>query len=206
MYDTLREFRITSPQDLKEFTQAVEEIHRQSFHQTYAVGQEPETRKILQAAGIATGNQEEAGVDGPIPQENFMRFIQAALVQGKPVTADRQYRQDMPLEMECTAFLAPRREPATRPFRRDTCFQLEAIRAALETAAYLRTGDRVNYRYAHLVSTHGVLKAWDQGNNWFSIDELDPVSSTGQALDDEDAFWQRLQGYVENHPDQDLMS
>ena len=37
-------------------------------------------------------------------------------------------------------------------------------------------------------------------------DELDPVSSTGQVLDDEDAFWQRLQEYVENHSDQDLMA
>ena len=193
MCPTLRKFRITSPQDLKEFTQAVEKIHRQSFHQTYAVGQEPETRKILQAAGIP----EEAGMDVPISQEDFMRFIQAALDQGKPVSADLQYRQqDMPMEMECTAFLAQRR--TTRPFRRDTCFQLEAIMAALEGATYWRMGGRVYYRQAHLVSTHGVLKVWDQGNGWTSIDMLE--------LDDEDAFWQRLQEYVENYSDQDLMA
>ena len=192
MYPTLKEFRITNPQDLEEFTQAVEKIHRQSFHQTYAVGKEPETPKILQAAGIP----EEAGMDGPISQEDFMRFIQAALDLGKPVSADLQYLQDMPMEMECTAFLAQRR--TTRPFRRDTRFQLEAIMAALEGATYWRMGDRVYYRQAHLVSTHGVLKVWDQSNGWNSIDMLE--------LDDEDAFWQRLQEYVENHSDQDLMA
>ena len=192
MFYTSREFRITNPQDLKEFTQAVEKIHRQSLHQTYAVGKEPETPKILQAAGIT----EEAGMEGPISQEDFMRFIQAALDQGKPVSADLDYQQIMPMEMECTAFLAQRR--TTRPFRRDTCFQLEAIMAALEGATYWRMGDRVYYRQAHLVSTHGVLKVWDQSNGWNSIDMLE--------LDDEDAFWQRLQEYVENHSDQDLMA
>ena len=145
MFYTSREFRITNPQDLKEFTQAVEKIHRQSFHQTYAVGKEPETPKILQAAGIP----EEAGMEGPISQENFMRFIQAALDQGKPVSADLDYQQIMPMEMECTAFLAQRR--TTRPFRRDTRFQLEAIMAALEGATYWRTGDTIGYRVAQLV-------------------------------------------------------
>ena len=39
---------------------------------------------------------------------------------------------------------------------------------------------------------------WDLSNGWNSIDMLE--------LDDEDTFWQRLQEYVENHPDQDLMA
>ena len=192
MFYTSREFRITNPQDLKEFTQAVEKIHRQSLHQTYAVGKEPETPKILQAAGIP----EEAGMEGPISQKDLMRFIQAALDQGKQVSADLNYQQIMPMEMKCTAFLAQRR--TTRPFRRDTRFQLEAITAALEGATYWRRGDTIGYRVAQLVSTHGVLRMWDQGSKWFSIEELD--------MDDEDAFWQRLQEYVENHSDQDLMA
>ena len=95
--------------------------------------------------------------------------------------------------------------PRPQELEQNHHFPPEAIMDALEGTAHWRTGDTIGYRMPHLVYEHGGTQVWDQGDEPASINMLDPVLSTGQALDDEDPFWQRLRECMEQNSEIRLM-
>ena len=83
-------------------------------------------------------------------------------------------------------------------FDRGRLFQLEAVMAAAESEDIRCTRDPVSYKKWHISPHGGWVVIWDAGNCWSNILEVD------LRPEEAEAFWQRLQEYVESRPDEHL--
>ena len=83
-------------------------------------------------------------------------------------------------------------------FHRGQTFQLEAVMAAAESGDIRCTRDPVSYRVWHITAHGGWVVIWDAGNCWSNILEVD------LRPEEAEAFWQRLQDYVESRPGEHL--